>query len=417
MARVLLLIPTTSYQAADFLDAAGELGVDVVVGSNAEAPVSGIVGRSLAVDFQQPGRGSAQIIEFSQTTPIDAIVPVDEPTTAVAALAADALGLRHNPPDAVRRAGNKLKLRECLRNTHLPAPAFNILDVDADAAEAARNVTYPCVLKPLTLSASRGVIRADGHNSFVVAFQRIRDLLDGIEGSGEAARSILVEDYVAGDEVALEGLVVSGKLHVLALFDKPDPLEGPYFPETIYTTPSRVSPELQQEIVQTTQEAISAMELCEGPVHAELRLSENGPVIIEVAARSIGGLCSRILRFGTGVSLEEVILRHALAMPIDSLQRESIPAGVMMLPVPGERPGHLEAVEGIADARLVPGVLDITMTVPVGERIVPLPEGNRYLGFIFARGDSPDTVEASLRRAYAALKFIVVEDGSVGPQT
>ena len=364
----------------------------------------------MVIDFQHPDHGSKQILEFARTTSIDAIVPVDEVTTSVAATAADSLNLRHNPPLSVQRAGNKLKLRECLRDAQLPTPTFSQLDIEADASEAARSFTYPCVLKPLTLSASRGVIRADGHNSFVVAFQRIRDILRDLDVQSEAARTILVEQYVPGGEVALEGLVDNGNLRVLALFDKPDPLEGPYFPETIYVTPSRLSGATQEQITRTTQDAVSAMGLRDGPIHAELRLSESGPVIIEIAARSIGGLCSRVLRFGAGVSLEELILRHALSLPITSFEREAQPAGVMMLPIPGERPGRLEAVEGIDAARSLPGILDITLTVPIGERVIPLPEGNRYLGFIFARAETADTVEQALRDAHASMKFAITEE-------
>ena len=410
MTRVLLLIPTTSYQTADFLAAASELGVDVVVGSNEPSVLADVGGQSLVIDFQHPDHGSKQILEFARTTSIDAIVPVDEVTTSVAATAADSLNLRHNPPLSVQRAGNKLKLRECLRDAQLPTPTFSQLDIEADASEAARSFTYPCVLKPLTLSASRGVIRADGHNSFVVAFQRIRDILRDLDVQSEAARTILVEQYVPGGEVALEGLVDNGNLRVLALFDKPDPLEGPYFPETIYVTPSRLSGATQEQITRTTQDAVSAMGLRDGPIHAELRLSESGPVIIEIAARSIGGLCSRVLRFGAGVSLEELILRHALSLPITSFEREAQPAGVMMLPIPGERPGRLEAVEGIDAARSLPGILDITLTVPIGERVIPLPEGNRYLGFIFARAETADTVEQALRDAHASMKFAITEE-------
>ena len=410
MTRVLLLIPTTSYQTADFLEAATELGVDVVVGSNEPSVLADVGDQSLVVDFQHPDRGSKQILEFAGTTPIDAIVPVDEVTTAVAAVAADSLKLRHNPPVSVQRAGNKLKLRECLRDAQLPTPKFSQLDIGADASEAARSVTYPCVLKPLTLSASRGVIRADGHNSFVVAFQRIRDILSDLDVQSEATRTILVEQYVPGSEVALEGLVDNGNLRVLSLFDKPDPLEGPYFPETIYVTPSRLSSETQDQVARATQDAVSAMGLRDGPIHAELRLSEAGPVIIEIAARSIGGLCSRVLRFGAGVSLEELILRHAISLPIPSFKREAQPAGVMMLPIPGERPGRLEAVDGIDAARSLAGILDVTLTVPIGERVVPLPEGNRYLGFIFARGGSAETVEQALRDAYALMNFVIKEE-------
>ena len=367
--------------------------------------LSGMSGRSVTIDFTDIDRGCAQILAFARQIHIDAIVPVDEVTTSVAAAAADRLNLRHNPPVSVMRAGNKLKLRECLRDAGVPTPKFIHVDKDADAAETARSISFPCVLKPLTLSASRGVIRADGHNSFVVAFQRICDLLTSIGGETEESRTVLIEQYIPGREVALEGLVDQGTLQVLALFDKPDPLEGPYFPETIYVTPSCEASDMQEKITRTTQNAISAMGLSDGPIHAELRLNETGPVIIEVAARSIGGLCSRILNFGAGVSLEELILRHALSLPIESLDRENQAAGVIMLPVPGETPGKLVAIKGIDAARSLPHIHDITLSVPIGEHIIPLPEGNRYLGFIFARAKTSRVVEQALREAYDVLTF------------
>ena len=265
MTRVLLLIPTTSYQTADFLSAAQTLDVDVVVGSNEPQVLAGLApGKSLTVDFNYPREGAAEIIEFARAHPIDAIVPVDEMTTAVAAYAAEFLELRHNLPDPVATAGNKFKFRQCLSGARLPTPDFRLLDIDTDVADAARSVPYPCVLKPLTLSASRGVIRADGHNSFVVAFQRIRDLLSDFDGENETARQILVERYIPGKEIALEGLLVAGNLNVLALFDKPDPLEGPYFPETIYVTPSRLPMETQREIARTTEAAVKAMGFVKG---------------------------------------------------------------------------------------------------------------------------------------------------------
>lgn len=407
MARVLLLIPTTSYNASDFLRSATRLGVEVVIGSNADAFLPGFFGQSLYLDFEQPHISSARIIEFSQLTPLNAIIPTDESTTAVAALAAKALGLRHNTPDSVLRAGNKLMLRECLKAANIPAPSFVLLNTDTNASNVARELIYPCVLKPLSLSASRGVIRADGHNSFVTAFHRIRELLFNVNGTREEKQGILVEDYIHGHEVALEGIVNDGELIPLALFDKCDPLEGPFFAETIYTTPSRLKMMEQKSILRVAQDAITAMKLCEGPIHAELRLSQYGPVVIEVAARSIGGLCSRALRFGEGMALEEIILRHALNITIESFQRESKAKGVMMLPVPGDKAGRLKKIDGMAEAQLTKGINEITITVPLGEIVIPLPEGNRYLGFIFASGQSPDQVESSLRLAYSNLDFII----------
>ena len=261
------------------------------------------------------------------------------------------------------------------------------------------------LLKPLTLSASRGVIRANNADQFIAAFERIRALLqrDDVTVTGDAARYLLAEEYVPGLEVALEGLLTAGELHTLALFDKPDPLEGPFFEETIYVTPSRLPPAVQDTIRTTAADACAALGLTEGPIHAELRLNDDGPWVLEIAARSIGGLCSRTLRFGTGMTLEEIILRHALGWPIATLERERRAAGVMMIPIP--RAGALAGVRGVEDAKAVPGVEDVVVSAHVGQTLVPLPEGWQYLGFVFARGDGPADVEDALRIAHGRLSF------------
>jgi len=255
------------------------------------------------------------------------------------------------------------------------------------------------------LSASRGVIRANDGREFVAAFRRIAAILTQPDAAPPvgARRALLVEEFVPGREVALEGLLVGGRLHALALFDKPDPLDGPFFEETIYVTPSRLPEATQARIASVTREACAALGLTEGPIHAELRVNERGPFVLEVAARSIGGLCSRTLTFGTGLSLEELILRHALGRPLQSLEREHRAAGVMMIPIP--RAGRLAAVHGVDDAAAVDGVEDVAITMHPGQDVIPLPEGWQYLGFIFARAQTPAAVERALRRAHARLRF------------
>jgi biotin carboxylase len=273
---------------------------------------------------------------------------------------------------------------------------------------AAREQSYPCVLKPTFLAASRGVIRANNPDEFVAAFRRIADLIaqpEVAEKGREATREVLVEEYVPGVEVALEGLLIAGHLKVLAIFDKPDPLDGPYFEETIYVTPSRHPDAVQDNIASTTAAAARAIGLREGPVHAELRVNEHGPWLIEIAARSIGGLCSRTLRFGAGLSLEDLILMHAIGRGVEAYERERQPAGVMMIPIP--RAGILREVRGMHAARQVPGIVDLTISATLGKPIVPLPEGSAYLGFIFARGESPAAVETALRNAHRRLTFVI----------
>jgi biotin carboxylase len=330
----------------------------------------------------------------------------------IAALAAERLGLPYNPPAGARRAADKHASRVALRDAGVPVPPFRLVPLDEPPAEAARAAPYPCVLKPLIFSASRGVIRADDPAGFVAARERIAALLHATRAERrareeDAAGRILVEGFVPGAEVALEGLLRGGKLEVLALFDKPDPLDGPFFEETIYVTPSLHPAALQAEVERVTAAGARALGLVEGPVHAELRLSPAGPVVVEIAARSIGGLCSRTLRFGAGLTLEEVLVAHAMGLPIASLRREARAAGVMMLPIP--RHGILHGVGGLEAARDVPGVEDVVITVPDGREVVPLPEGDSYLGFLFARGDRPEDVEAALREGHRRLRFDIRE--------
>jgi biotin carboxylase len=330
---------------------------------------------------------------------------VDDQTATTAAAIAERLGLRTSPVAAVAAARNKHEMRQCLAAAGLPVPRFRRIALKDDPFLAARGVGFPCVLKPLALSASRGVIRANNVDQFIAAFRRIGALLrrDDVSVTGDAADYLLAEEYLPGVEVALEGVLTGGRLHTLALFDKPDPLEGPFFEETIYVTPSRLPAAIQHAVADATARAAAALGLEEGPVHAELRVNEHGTWVIELAARSIGGLCSRTLRFGTGMTLEELILRHALGWPIASYDRERQAAGVMMIPIP--RAGRLHAVGGVAEAAAVPSVEEVAITAHAGQDLIPLPEGWQYLGFIFARADTPDEVEKALRAAHAHLRF------------
>ena len=406
MERLLLLIPTTSYRVSDFLAAADRLGVDVVVGSNQRSVLEEFAdGGTVTLDLADPAKGTAEIVAYARERPLAAIVGVDDETTVLAATASAALDLPHNAPESVAAARNKFRFRTMLANAGPRSPAFRLLSVDDDPKRAAAEQTFPCVLKPLSLAASRGVIRADDAAGFVAAFERIGAILRSpdVAGLGDAAEAILVEDYIPGVEVALEALLVGGRLNVLALFDKPDPLEGPFFEETIYVTPSRLAAATQEGIVAETTRAVAALGLHDGPVHAELRVNDRGPWVIELAARSIGGLCSRVLRFGAGVRLEELILSHALGLPIESLEREQRPAGVMMIPTP--KAGVLRAVHGLDEARGVAGIEEVTISIAIGRAVIPPPEGYRYLGFLFARADTPEAAEAALREAHARLDF------------
>ena len=404
--RLLLLLPTTTYRTQAFVDAAAALGVELVCAAEQPSTFEGLApDRLLTLDFADPARAAEQAALFAARRPLDAVVGVDDLTAVAAAAIAARLGLKANPVGAVSAARNKLEMRRRLQAAGVPVPRFQRIALADDPARLARTVDYPCVLKPLALSASRGVIRADDAREFVEAFHRIAAILrrDDVSVGGEAAEALLVEAFVPGTEVALEGLLMAGGLQVLAVFDKPDPLDGPFFEETLYVTPSRLPRQTQERIADVTLKACAALGLTEGPVHAELRVNAAGPWVIEVAARSIGGLCSRTLRFGTGMTLEELILRHALGWKIETLDRERRPAGVMMIPIP--RAGRLAAVHGRDAAAAVPGVEEVAITAHLGQELVPLPEGWQYLGFIFARDETPEAVEGALRQAHARLRF------------
>ncbi len=406
MDRLLLLLPTRTYRTEDFVAAAGRLGVELVCATEEPSTLESLSPDTLlTVDFADPASAMAKVAEWSETRPLAAVVGVDDTTTVAAAAIAERLGLRANPIAATVATRDKHQMRQCLTAAGLPVPRFRRIALADDPVLAARGVGFPCVLKPLALSASRGVIRANDVDQFVAAFRRIAALLrrDDVHARGDAAHYLLAEAYVPGIEVALEGLLRERRLETLAIFDKPDPLQGPFFEETIYVTPSRLPESMQRRVHAVTAEACAALGLTEGPVHAELRINDDGPWIIEIAPRTIGGLCSRTLRFGTGMTLEEIVLRHALGRPVGSLVRERGAAGVMMIPIP--RGGTLRGVTGRDAAAAVPGVEDVTITMHVGQEVVPLPEGGQYLGFVFARGDTSDDVEKALRAAHAHLVF------------
>ena len=408
MPRLLLLLPATTYRAEAFLDAARKLKLEVTVGSKrANRLADQHAGDVLRLNLSDPEAAARAAVEFARTTPIDVVVGVDDHTTVLAAAISAALGLPHNPVSAVAAARNKHRMRELLHAQGVPVPLFALFSVDDDPVTIAEKIAFPCVVKPISLSASCGVIRANNRDEFVAAFHRVATLLEklGEETVGEGAGKILVEDFVPGREVALEGLLTDGKLQVLALFDKPDPLDGPFFEETIYVTPSRLPAAVQQEIASCAARAARTLGLREGPVHGELRVSDRSVWVIEIAARSIGGRCSRTLRFAAGMSLEEVILRHALRMDIPSLAREGQATGVMMVPIP--RAGMLEEVRGREKALAVPGIENLEITAQPGDELVPLPEGTRYLGFLIARGKTPEAVETALRDAHRQLEFVI----------
>jgi biotin carboxylase len=402
--HLLLLTTPSSYRLPAFLAAAGRIAVQVTVAEDTPSELIRPLPTRLLIDFRDREAALKAIRDLHEVKPLTAIVPVDDSGVELAAIVCAELGLACNHPEAAAAARDKHLMRQLFARAGVPSPAFRLCSTTDDLTTLAQTVTFPCVVKPLRLNGSRGVIRADNPRQFVAAVRRLNALLDRIEGTG--GHEFLVEDFIPGFEVALEGLIDNGNLQVLALFDKPDPLDGPFFEETIYVTPSRLPEATQAAIRTVTVSAARAVGLERGPLHAELRINERGPWMIELANRSIGGLCSRTLRFGTDATLEELILRQAAGLPIDTLSREGRAGGVMMIPIP--QAGILRAVDGVDEARAIPGIEAVEITAPLNYPLVPLPEGDSYLGFIFARGSDPETVETALRAAHACLRFTIV---------
>ena len=401
MPRVLLILPSGAYRAPDFVAAAAAMGVELVIGSDQPQALDPAGERSVVLDLDRPEAGAEQIVRYAQDRPLEAIVAVDDAGVLTSTIAAERLELPHNPYYAAAATRDKIAMRQIFARTGMPQPPFRVLTADQDPGEVADTLGGPVVLKPTCLSGSRGVIRADDADAARAAASRIRGIL--ADAGQDKDGPLLAEGFVPGREVAVEGMLRDGRFSTLAVFDKPDPLDGPYFEETIYVTPSRLEPAVLGRVEALCQQAVDALGLVEGPVHAEFRVDRTRVVILELAARSIGGLCGRALRFGIGVTLEELILRHALGMDGEDLRREHAASGVMMLPIP--RAGVLEAVEGVEEARGVPGITGLEITITPGSSVAPLPDADRYLGFLFARGLAPEEVEKSLRAAHARLRI------------
>jgi biotin carboxylase len=412
MSRLLILASKLGYQTRSFAEAAKSLGVDVVFASDRchqlEDPWAD---GAIAVRFDEPEEAAKLIVKQSFVQPVDGLIALGDRPTATAAHTARALGFAYNSPQSVENCRSKLRQREVLRDAGLPVPGFFSFRLDKRVEKILPRVQFPCVVKPLRLAASQGVIRANSAEEFQAAVARIKDLLESPEvkvtREPELDR-LLVERYIPGAEVAVEGLLTRGKLRILAVFDKPDPLEGPYFEETLYITPSRLPDDIYDRVLDCAERTVEALGLTHGPVHSEFRINDEGPWVLEAAPRPIGGLCSRAIRFGPKrIFLEELLIRHALGMQGTDLDREDGASGVMMIPVP--KTGVLEKVEGEGDARRTPGIEDVQITARLHDLIAAWPEGATYLGFLFARGKSPAEVEAALRLAHSQLKFEIAE--------
>jgi hypothetical protein len=412
--QLLLFTAKLGYQTRSLEEAAHKLGVQLVYVTDRCHQLEDPWGdQAIAVHFETPDLAAYTVMEALRGRDVSGILALGDRPVAAAAYAARGLGVRYNHPAAVEACRSKLRMKEVFRDAGLSVPWFRNLPIDPAPEPVLLGISYPCVLKPLSLSASQGVVRANNREEFLAAAARVRRLLQSPEilATREANLDrMLVEGYIPGREVAVEGLLTDGALSILAIFDKPDPLEGPYFEETIYVTPSRLPESVQRAIEKCARDAARALGLSHGPIHAEFRVNEDGVWPLEVAPRPIGGLCARALRFPFGspsdpIGLEELLIRHALELPGWNSPRERVASGVMMLPVP--KSGILEGVSGENFARSIPGITELSITARLHDAIAAWPEGSSYLGFLFARGDTPEKVEQALRDAHEKLSFTI----------
>jgi biotin carboxylase len=413
--RVLLFASKLGYQTRAFGAAAEHLGVELVfVTDRCHQLNDPWNDKAISAHFEVPNEAAFDVVQSQRALGVDGILAVGDRPGVTAALVARGLGILYNHPISVEACRSKLRMREVFRDAGLPVPWFRSVALQPPPEPALLGITYPCVLKPLSLSASQGVVRVNNREEFVATAVRLKRLLESPEIQSLREPNLdqmLVEGYMPGKEVAVEGLLTAGTLRSLAIFDKPDPLEGPYFEETIYVTPSRLTEAEQRAIERSMISVIGAIGLSQGPVHAEFRINETGVWCLEVAPRPIGGLCARALRFDLAseqrmIGLEELLLRHALGLPGSDALREEDASGVMMIPVP--RSGMFEGVRGEEDARKTSGVTDIEITARIHDYVAAWPEGSSYLGFIFARAAAPRVAEEALRRALAKLQFQIV---------
>ncbi len=399
--RVLFLTTAQSYRADAFLEAARYMEVEAILAIDMDSELATTGKHGWGLSFADIDASLLQIRRVHQLSPLKAIIALDDAGALLAAKASAVLGLPHNTPAAAVAARDKNVMRQKLVSHSLNCPRFIRVTAQDSVSEVATEIGYPIVIKPLNLNGSQGVMRIDSEAELPSKVQRLQSILQPYPGSPPS--DFLMESYIPGDEFAVEAIIVDNQLEILAIFDKPDPLEGPFFEESLYVTPSRLPASVQKEIGEVTWQATQALGLGFGPVHAELRINNRGLWILEVAGRSIGGLCSNTLHFGAGDSLETLILKHACGMPVQNVATNSQARGVMMIPIP--QAGIFRGVDGVDLALQVPGITSVEITAVEGYSLKPLPEGNSYLGFIFAEGADPATVEQALRLSYKQLEI------------
>lgn len=410
--RLLIIAPHHSYRIAPYINASEQLGIDITIASAGEHSIISVINKGLHIDFSDQQQALADILVAARQTPFQAVLGTDDMSVALAASVAKELGLMHNPPQAALIARRKDHARACLFKAGVTVPTHQRIELAKSIPVQLEKLDYPCVLKPLAMSGSRGVIRVDDVAAAQLAINRIMTILREVDVVEEAG-AILAESFISGTEIAYEGILSNGILKTLVIFDKPDPLDGPYFEETYYISPSRLSKALQQQVKQIVLDACQAYGLEQGPVHAELRIDKNNKIwVLEVAARTIGGECARLVELVTGQALEKLVLAQLLNINLPRIKFQG-GAGVLMIPI--ETAGILRRIEGISAARAVPFIKELVISVRDGHELVPLPEGSSYLGFIYAVASTAVEAESALREAHSKLKIVTAAIFKLAP--
>jgi len=388
---------------APYITAAKQLNIQIKIASRGEYSLVNEIAQGIHIDLGSPDKAVDTIIRSADKYNFQGIVAADDKAAEIVSQAASALGLPHNPPEAVHLTRWKHKARWHLKKAGLPVPDHWVTTLAALQKDQLPAIEFPCVIKPLNLSASRGVIRCNNLAELAQAATRLSKIVKDLD-EAEARETILIEKFIPGKEVALEAILQQGKLVPIAIFDKPEPLEGPYFEETYYVTPSRLEKSVQQNVIQIIEQACRSYGLTTGPVHAEMRIDGTKGYILEIAARTIGGECAKLVEFASGQSLESLVIEYAMGIHTNTVTLGTA-AGVMMIPTP--RSGILRRVEGVLDAQKVKNINSVSISVREGHELVALPEGTSYLGFIFATADTPEEVEKALREAYEKLNIVI----------
>ena len=409
---VILIIPSASYRTGPFMNAIKKLDLKVLVISDKSQVFSGKYPDNLIIiNFNHWKDKSVEISKWAKNNGLKAVIGVDEESIVLAANLSNFLNVDHNSIESVLLTKNKYLMRTELKKTGLCSPWFKIFSIYESSNKIINEISFPCVIKPTFLSGSRGVMRVNTKKELSEGIKTLNELLSLDElrkRAGKQSDYIMIEEYIPGKEVAIEGIVSEGKLTMLAIFDKPELLEGPTFEETIIVTPSVLTKKIQYSLLETLQIVVKALGIVKGPVHAEARINKNGNYILECASRSIGGLCSKVLEFQGGISLEELILRAYLGRNIEKSKLIGNARGVMMMPT--EKKGILKEIGGVKDALVVNGVTDLQITVKPGEKLQPLPKGDRYLGFIFAEGNNQEFVINALKNAWSKIEIVLEND-------